>query len=208
MTLEEKVKSLAGRHPNILGHEECLKYAVLISLVKYQNELCVLFEKRAAKLNIQPGEICFPGGAIETTDRSKEEAAKRETCEELNLGHEDIDVITGLDVFVSPFNIIVYPFLGYIKDVNKIKINKDEVEYVFYVPLNYLLETEPLKTKIQLKLVLPEDFPYELIPDGRDYAYRDGQLPQNFYIWHSEVIWGLTARILDHFIELLKKLKL
>jgi 8-oxo-dGTP pyrophosphatase MutT (NUDIX family) len=202
--LERKLLSLKGRKPNILGHKQFPKYAVLIPVVKYQNELCVIFEKRAQHLIIQPGEICFPGGAVEENDSSQEAAAKRETCEELNLELDDLEIIAALDLFVSPFSIIVYPYLGIINDYKKISINRDEVEYIFYVPLNCLLESKPLKTQIKLKMILPEDFPYELIPDGRNYTYRDGQLPQNFYFLNNEVVWGLTAGILNHFIDLLK----
>lgn len=202
--LRSKLELLRGRQSNILGHKEYLKYAILIPVVEYDGEFCVIFEKRAGHLNLQPGEICFPGGAIETGDETKAAAAIRETCEELNLEGDQIEVIAELDVFVSPFSIIVYPYLGYIKDHRKISVNQNEVEYIFYVPVKDILVSEPLKTQITLKMILPEDFPYELIPNGEDYTYRDGHLPQNFYFLNDEIVWGLTAGILHHFIDLLK----
>lgn len=201
--VEEKLKRMANRRPQILGHKEYLKTAVLLPLVEYQNDLCILFEKRAADLNVQPGEICFPGGQIEAIDQGAKEAAIRETCEELGLNTGDIEVVAPLDIFVSPFNLIVNPFVGKIKDYQKIKINS-EVEYVFYVPLNYLIKIEPPCAPLGLKLVLPQGYPYDLIPHGRDYPYRDARYPQYFYLWEKEVIWGLTARILNHFLDLLK----
>ncbi|ABI68346.1 NUDIX hydrolase [Syntrophomonas wolfei] len=201
--VEEKLKLMANRRPQILGHKEYLKTAVLLPLVEYQNNLCILFEKRAADLNVQPGEICFPGGQIEAIDQGAKEAAVRETCEELGLDTGDIEVVAPLDIFVSPFNLIVNPFVGRIKDYQKIKINS-EVEYVFYVPLNYLLKIEPPCAPLGLKLVLPQGYPYDLIPHGRNYPYRDARYPQYFYLWEKEVIWGLTARILNHFLDLLQ----
>lgn len=204
--LDEKLKLMANRRPQILGHSEYMKTAVLLPLIEYQNDLCILFEKRAANLSTQPGEICFPGGGIEAADQGAKEAAVRETCEELGLDTGDIEVEAPLDIFVSPFNLIVNPFVGRIKDYQKIRVNS-EVEYVFCVPLNYLLAIEPPCAPLGLKLVLPPGYPYDLIPHGRDYPYRDACYPQYFYLWKKEVIWGLTARILNHFLDLLKAKK-
>ena len=50
----------------------------------------------------------------------------------------------------------------------------------------------------------PEDYPYELIPHGKNYPFLQATYPQHFYIWKEYVIWGMTARILNHFLKLLK----
>lgn len=52
-------------------------------------------------------------------------------------------------------------------------------------------------------MIFPADYPFELIPEGRDYPFKTGIFLQYFYVWNQEVIWGLTARILRHFIELI-----
>lgn len=203
--LDTCIEALRGRTPNILEHESAVKSAVLLPLVEYQGEICVLFEKRSLSLKQQPGEICFPGGAIETDDNGKAAAAIRETCEELGLTTEDIDLIAALDILITPFNMIIYSFVGYIKDFNKIKPNPDEVEEIFCVPLHYLSAKEPIFKKMSLKMDAPEDYPYELIPHGKNYPFRQATYPQHFFIWHEHVIWGMTARILCHFLQLLKK---
>lgn len=204
--IEAIISALSGRQANIMGHEEYFKSAILLPLVKCGDELYVLFEKRSRILCTQPGEVCFPGGGIEASEEP-EFAAIRETCEELNLSAADIEIIAPLDIFVSPFGVIVYPFLAYIKNIdkNKIRANPGEVDYIFFVPLTYLLETRPLKSEILIKLGFPENFPYELIPNGRNYSYRSGKMLQHFFLWENEVIWGLTARILHHFLELIKE---
>lgn len=202
--IEDKIAAIAGRRPRILGYEDYYKSAVLLPLVKQDGATSLLFEKRSAALKIQPGEICFPGGGIETNDDGAMNAAIRESCEELGLEPGDIEMQGPLDYFVSPFNLIVYPFVAYLKNPEKIKPNPDEVEYVFMVPLDYLLNVEPPKARLELKLVLPEGYPYDLIPAGRDYPFRQAKLPQYFYLWNNEVIWGLTARILNHFLSLLR----
>lgn len=204
--LENIYARLRGRKAEILGHEEMFKSAVLLPLLYDANgELGILFEKRAFALNHQPGEISFPGGRIEESDTSPEKAAVRETCEELGLKLDDIEVICPLDIMVSPFNVIVYPYCAFIRDSKNIKPNPDEVEEIFTVPLSYLLNYKPLRSRIELNPCLPDDYPAELIPNGKKYAFKKGSLPQLFYIWNDHVIWGMTARILYNFLHLIKK---
>ena len=56
--------------------------AVLLPLVRTEEGLCVLFEKRTGSIS-HPGETCFPGGAVEAGE-SPREAVIRETAEELS----------------------------------------------------------------------------------------------------------------------------
>ncbi|PKM75958.1 MAG: coenzyme A pyrophosphatase [Firmicutes bacterium HGW-Firmicutes-15] len=204
---DKGIEDLRGRKPNILEHELANKSAVLLPLVKVQEETCILFEKRSSLLRLQPGEICFPGGGIESSDRGTAIAAVRETCEELGLVTEDVELIAPLDIMVTPFNAIIYPYVGYIKDCSKIQVNRDEVEEVFYVPVNFLLKNKPIFKKLSVKMDVPADFPFELIPHGKNYPFREASYPQHFYIWKDRVIWGMTARILNHFLNLLGTVK-
>ena len=203
MSLENKIRSLGGRQARILGHENYYKTAVLVPLVEYQGETCVLFEKRAASLSIQPGEICFPGGSMEPDDLRPQNTAIRETCEELGVSSSDIEIIADLDIMVSPFGVLVIPFLGYLNNIEKLYPNPSEVEKVLCVPVDYLMTHPPLEKALRISVHFPEDFPLDLIPNGKDYPFRGGILPQSFYKWDGEVIWGLTARILRHLLELL-----
>ncbi len=205
MSLERRVRNLGGRQARILGHEHYLKTAVLVPLVEYEGQTCVLFEKRSADLSIQPGEICFPGGSMEPGDLRPQNTAVRETCEELGVSPQDIEIIADLDIMVSPFGVLVIPFLGYLNTVEKLRPNPCEVEKILCVPVDYLMEHPPLERSLLISVQFPEDFPLELIPNGKDYPFRGGILPQFFYRWDGEVIWGLTARILRHLLELLAR---
>lgn len=202
--LEEKISSFKGRRAKVLGHEKTPKSAVIVPLIREKHGIYVVFEKRAATLNRQPGEICFPGGVPEPGERSAQAIAMRETCEELGLTPEDIEMVASLDIMVHPFSSIIVPFLAYIKDRRRINVNRNEVERLLYVPLSYLLDTKPLVHNISMQPVMADDFPFDLIPNGRNYPFGSADYVQYFYIWEGEVIWGLTSRILQHFIELLK----
>lgn len=202
--LPDNIKALQGRRRKIMGHQQAAQSSVLLPLVEVGGELSVLFEKRAPHLFRQPGEICFPGGGIENDDGDPEVTAVRETCEELGLETDDLEVIAPLDLLITPFSAIIYPYVGYIKDNHRIHINLDEVERIFYVPLDYLLHNKPMRKNLAFKMDATEDFPYELIPHGRQYPFREANYPQHFYIWQEYVIWGLTALILTHFLTLIR----
>lgn len=202
--MKDITQVMKGRVPGILGQEICFRSAVLLPLVEYQGTTCLLFEERSPDLDHQPGEICFPGGKIDEKDGNAMEAAVREAVEELGIVPQEIEVIGELDTLVTPFNAIIYPFVARLSSCESICVNPSEVASFFCVPLEYLVTCEPRRAFLEVKLEPPEDYPYELIPFGRNYPWRSGWYPQYFYIWQEKVIWGLTARILHHFIDLIR----
>jgi 8-oxo-dGTP pyrophosphatase MutT (NUDIX family) len=179
-------------------------YAVLLPLIFIEKEPHILYELRADHLEVQPGEVCFPGGAIENGE-TPIEAAARETCEELNLQPDDIEIIGSLDYLVKTGSYVLYPHVGTLntKPVD-IEINKDEVRGIFTVPVSYLINYEPEEYKVSYKIHTEEDFPYDKINGGADYKWRSIGYSIPFYEFEGKVIWGMTARITKNFIERLK----
>lgn len=165
----------------------------------------MLFEVRSKSLKGQPGEICFPGGGVEERDKNYQETAVRETSEELGIPAADVEVWGALDVLVMPSKMIIYPFVGKLGKFENVFPNKKEVEEVFTVPLEFLLNAKPDYYEIVLKPEPPADFPYEKIPGGRNYSWREGKLPEYFYEYQGRTIWGITARILTNFLAVIKK---
>jgi 8-oxo-dGTP pyrophosphatase MutT (NUDIX family) len=204
MKLDSILNKLKSRTPSILGEENFSKYAILLPLLQKEEEIHVLFEVRSLELRRQPGEICFPGGRIDVTDTDDESAALRETMEELGLKSEDISGVFPLDVVISPFESILYPYVGLIEIPEKIRPNASEVGEIFTVPLNYFMENEPKVYYVDLKPEPKEDFPLDLITDGQDYSWQKKQMDEFFYLYENRVIWGLTAKILAHFIDVLR----
>src|SRR5699024_8385169 len=105
----------------------------------------LLFEKRSKKLNNQPGEICFPGGKLEQGETMKE-CVVRETMEELLIHKSQIELLGPGDIFVSPFNIMIHPFIGILKDYED-SFSKDEVDSIIKVPLEFFRSNDPEKFK-------------------------------------------------------------
>lgn len=152
----------------------------------------------------QPGEICFPGGRIDRRDEDEEETALRETMEELGIRKEAISNVFPLDYIVSPFGMIVYSFAGFIDPETDFEPNPPEVDSVFTVPLKFFLENEPRVYRIDFDIQPEESFPYDLIAGGENYNWRARQVDEFFYLYEDRVIWGLTAKILMHFMELIR----
>ncbi len=176
--------------------------AVLLPLVQTDEGLAVLFEERAHSLRRQPGEICFPGGKAECSDKYNfAHTAVRETCEELGLTPQDITICGELDALVTHMGPIIHPFVGTIDDMSKITFSHDEVERIFTVPLKTLLEITPRRSTMQLADHPGADFPFDLVP-GRIRGWRKHkEYYVYFYEYGTDVIWGLTARILYAFLR-------
>lgn len=81
-----------SRRAGRLEKEKIRRAAVLVPLIQKGGEYHVVFEVRAGSLKTQPGEICFPGGAVER-DETPKQAAIREAMEELLISRRQIRVI-------------------------------------------------------------------------------------------------------------------
>lgn len=195
---------LQKRKPKIMGSDHFSTYAVLLPIIEKNDELHILFEVRSHKLRRQPGEICFPGGRVDPSDRNEQHTAIRETTEELGILEEEIMDVFPLDFLVNPFGTIIYPYIGFIKS-NQLHPNHDEVAEVFTVPLKFLQNVIPEIHYINFKLEPEENFPYHQITGGENYNWQARGMEEHFYYYENKVIWGLTARILTHFLNLIKE---
>ncbi len=205
MFLDQWKDRLNQNHSLFIGEETAFRSAVLIPLVQVEGEWHVLFEVRSFHLRSQPGDISFPGGRIDPTDPSPLAAALRETYEELGVDPKTVHVIGELSPFIVFSSFVIYPFAAAV-DYNQIihSYNKEEVEEVFTVPVEWLLNYEPYMHLISFEPVPSPDFPFEKIRNGAQYRWRTRALEEWFYDYGKYTIWGITARILKHFIEIIK----
>ncbi|WP_163098986.1 NUDIX hydrolase [Peribacillus alkalitolerans] len=206
MNMKKWIDRLSERQPGILGGDRFSKYAVLLPLLEKEDGVHVLFEIRSLQLRRQPGEICFPGGRIDGTDANPSETAIRETSEELGISQETIYSVYPLDYMVSPFGTIIYPYVGIISNPEAIKPNPDEVGEIFTVPLDHFKHTKPNVYKMHFQIKPEEQFPFHLIAGGENYNWQARNMDEYFYHYEDKVIWGLTARVLFHFLEVMEKL--
>lgn len=195
---------LANRTPGILDDQQGVRTAVLLPLVRHEQTLSLLFEVRSHEMRGQPGEICFPGGHMDQGDLHPLDTALRETSEELGITRSSIETLGPLDTLVTPFQLIIYPHVGLIRPDTPISPNPREVQEVFFVPLDYLFNTSPVLSHLRVRMKPQADFPFQLLPNGENYQWKEGRYPVYFYQYRHYRIWGLTARILHHFLELIR----
>ncbi|MCR5482746.1 MAG: CoA pyrophosphatase [Clostridia bacterium] len=196
-------KLFRERTPKVIGMKK--SFSVLVPLVEKDGRPHLLYEVRAKNLDRQPGEVCFPGGEIEEGETPLQ-AAVRETVEELGISEDETEVICELDAIHNYTNFSMYCFLGRIayESVKNAKPNAAEVEELFLVPLEEILEAEPYIYKLSL-VPKTDDFPNDIIgfPDG--YPWRKGTSDVPIYRGFEHVIWGLTGRITRNFLEIIKQ---
>ena len=151
--------------------------AVLVLLQEGMQGIEVLLTQRKMNLKHHPGQISFPGGRRDATDRNAVDTALRETSEEIGIEVSNIEIIGQLSpVYVVVSNYWVEPFVGYLRQPQAPEINPDEVETVFAQPLERFITKNFQKTALVETNSGPLEVPcYEI--DG----YR---------------IWGATAMIL------------
>lgn len=170
------------------------KYAVLIPRVKTSGGEALLLEVRSDKVK-QPGEICFPGGRVEPGETITE-AAIRETCEELGITPDKIEVISELEPVDTTEGIPIYTVSAalHIEGTDELALSTDEVKEVFLLPLAWLAGRRPVH--FDLKTTADEDLPdklLEYLSHYGDYRYTG---ETDYFDYDGYCIWGLTARII------------
>ena len=150
--------------------------AVLVPIVERPNGHMVLLTRRADHLHDHPGQVSFPGGRLDDTDRGPIEAALRETAEEIGLGREYIHLTGLLDGYETVTGYGVTPVVAFVSPGFSLTLDAFEVAEAFEVPLSFLLDEASC-----------------LVHSGM----RDGRR-RYFYAFEyaDRYIWGATAGML------------
>lgn len=200
--LEHK-NALKNRVPRPIGWSARRDCGVVIPIIREKEQYFVLFERRAGGLKTQPGEICFPGGSMEPGE-SPQETALRELSEELLVKPEQAEIVMACDYLEIPAGFTVYPFLAEIKDYQG-TFSADETEEIIKIPFQWFFDHEPLCCMAKILTVPEEPFPYEMIPQGREYRWREGRYDVMFYQYQDLIIWGMTAKMMKSCVDILRE---
>jgi 8-oxo-dGTP pyrophosphatase MutT (NUDIX family) len=148
-------------------------------------EPCVVLTRRRADLRRHAGEISFPGGRQDPGDATLIDTALREAEEEIGLPRRDVHVLGELPS-TSTFatNYLIQPFVGQIAASQRWRLSPREVDAVLELPATALREGRT-RTRLQ----------------RRGFTFET-----DAYIVGEHVIWGATARILEHLLERLESL--
>ncbi|MGI6177083.1 MAG: NUDIX hydrolase [Eubacterium sp.] len=177
-------------------------YSVLVPFVEKDGKLCLLFEKRAKDMLSQPSEICFPGGHFEKGETALD-CALRETMEEIGLGRGDISVIGDGNALCGFADYTLYSIIAsiYPAALDRIVLQKDEVDSVFTVPFDFFVENRP-EDHFHPVTSDMRGFPYDKVGIGEDYAWRTAKHNVPIYPeYEGNVIWGITASIVEDIVK-------
>jgi len=157
--------------------------AVLLGLIERAQGLGVLLTQRGAHLRVHAGQISFPGGRLEKQDSGPIDAALREAEEEIGLTPSLVQVAGCLDDFLTPTGFLITPVVGFVESGFEPKADTSEVDDVFEVPLDFLLDEANV---------------------GISYRQRMGAMFRMYeYRYEDRHIWGATAAILMNFRDVI-----
>ncbi|KAK6185025.1 hypothetical protein SNE40_007352 [Patella caerulea] len=137
---EQMLKNLVFSFTSTLGNHDFRYHhlrqsSVLVPLMIKNKEVFVLLTKRSKNLRTHAGAVALPGGVKDSCEESDVDTALREAEEEIGLQRKDVTILGVLPpLFASPRTTVV-PVIGIINSSFTANINKDEVDYVFYVAL-------------------------------------------------------------------------
>jgi len=160
-----------------------IKQSSVLMLIFPENGLlhtCLI--KRPVTMRNHGGQIAFPGGKYELSDRELVLTALRESFEEIGTDKNGIEVIGALTpIYVQVSNFTINPFIGWCETLPEFRIDHQEVDELFKLPIEKILN----KTVLEWRNVIT--------PRG------NFDVP-GFYI-DPLFIWGAAAMIISEFRE-------
>lgn len=159
--------------------------AVLVPLVDRPGGMTVVLTLRTADLPHHAGQIAFPGGRLDKTDRDPVHTALREAEEEIGLAPDAVDIVGRLDDYITGTGYVVAPIVGFVEPGARYVPDPSEVDDVFEAPLSFFMD--PANHKRETK--------------------RWKGIERTFYAmpWNGRYIWGATAAMLVNLYEVLAR---
>jgi 8-oxo-dGTP pyrophosphatase MutT (NUDIX family) len=149
---------------------------VLIPIIEHEESLTVLLTRRSSALRYHASQVSFPGGRMEAGDADIRATALRETWEEVGIQPADVDIAGYLEPTPTITGYAVTAVVGIVPSGVELRIDPDEVERAFEVPLAYLLDVANERAS--------------------EREWNGLRLPIVEFHFASERIWGATANIL------------
>ncbi len=182
MGLKEVLKSVLEQEIPTVSRNRRIPSAVVVPFCMAEGEPHILFLKKVDSNYPHGGQVCFPGGCWEPSDRSILETALREFEEETGINRSRVEVLG----FIRPVetrstNYIIYPFVGLLDSTRGLNHDRSEIEKAFLVPLSFLIRNHPMPVV--------------------EYRYRGAVFLTPLLEYQGEIIWGASARILGILLE-------
>jgi len=161
--------------------------AVLILLFPDNGKIKTVFIKRSEYDGVHSGQISFPGGKFEKTDKDFEATALREANEEIGVLPDNIEIIGQLtDFYIPPSNFLVKVYVGYLLTKPEFIPDTKEVQSIIVADLDEFYNSNNVSVK-------------EFYSTSRKI-----KINAPCYLVNGLEIWGATAMILSELLDMLK----
>ena len=156
------------------------KAAVFVLLIDRPYGTSILLVKRSSKVSTHKGEICFPGGKEENSDKSLLNTAFRELKEEIGISRDSVNLICSLTPEITRTGYVIVPFVGHLLDDSSIKPDMSEIEKVMFVTLKDIQDPDRRRTI--------------------DFILDDSSFHRNGFMVKNYLVWGATSNITNELI--------
>jgi len=126
-------------------------------------------------------QVALPGGHVDKKDLTRVDTAFRELEEELKITRNQVEFFGSMGHFSTVRNKDIEVFVGFWNETGPVWFDSREIARVIKIPLNEIVKIHKAKNF------------HVRFPDNRVLVYQ----------FEDVFVWGLTARIFYHFIELL-----
>jgi 8-oxo-dGTP pyrophosphatase MutT (NUDIX family) len=112
--------------------------SVLVGIVTRDRPALILTE-RTTHLSTHSGQVAFPGGKQDPTDRDPTHTALREAQEEIGLDPRHVEVLGSMPTYTTGTRFIITPVVALVDPSHQLELNPHEVADAFEVPLEFLM---------------------------------------------------------------------
>jgi len=189
--IERLRSALASREPRRMTRDPHHLEAAVAVVVRPAADLEILFIRRTEREGDPwSGHIAFPGGRRSETDGGLDITAIRETREETGIVLRGDGALLGPLDEVEPATrrlppFIIAPFVGVVPPDTIAIPDPREVVHAAWIPLRALRDSTARSELVIRRAEVEYTFPS--------------------IIWEDYVIWGLTHRVVEQFLEALRE---
>ena len=171
--------------PRFSGNE-LVRASVLVPIVA-REQPTILLTERTAHLSQHSGQIAFPGGRHDETDRDAVDTALREAFEEVGLERAHVETLGEMPTYVTGTRFVITPVVALVDPAHRLALNAHEVAEAFEVPLAFLMNpAHHRRHRVEIRGSTREFFSIPYTHEGRE-----------------RFIWGATAAMLRNFYRFL-----
>jgi len=170
-----------SHHPEVPGTNLFQPTSVMALFTPEEETTLILIQKADIEGYPWRNQMAFPGGNCDPEDLTREATALRELEEEMDIPSKDVEVVGSIGHFQTINNKDIEAFIGIWKKKGDICFDTSEISKVFMIPLRDLMR----------------------VHKDKKFASRLPGIHELTYPYEDIVIWGVTAKIIHHLIEII-----